>query len=68
MEPNERMHRLLTRWSASAVVEGLLSGGYRNTVWAVRIGGRRYAARLSPRPTPALEWEVGCCSIFATRT
>ncbi len=57
-EPDERLERMLSAWSATAYVEGQLSGGYRNRVWAVRIGNRRYAARLSSRPEATLDWEI----------
>ncbi len=57
-EPDERLQEMLTAWSTDARIEGELSGGYRNRLWAVRIGGRRYAARLSPRPGMALDWEI----------
>jgi Ser/Thr protein kinase RdoA (MazF antagonist) len=57
-EPDEPLDQMLAAWSTAAYVEGQLEGGYRNRLWAVRIGGRRYAARLSPRPDSALEWEI----------
>ncbi len=57
-EPEERLERMLPAWSAIARVEGRLGGGNRNRVWAVRIGGRRYTARLSSRAHAALEWEI----------
>ena len=57
-ERDDRLERMLTAWSGAAWVEGQLEGGYRNQLWAVRIGGRRYVARLSPRPTSALDWEI----------
>jgi Ser/Thr protein kinase RdoA (MazF antagonist) len=53
-----RIARMLRAWSEAAVVEGRLGGGHRNTMWAVRVGGRRYAARLSTRPEAALDWEI----------
>lgn len=56
--PDEHVGRMLKEWSRAACVEGELGGGYRNRLWAVRIGGTRYAARLSPRPHAALDWEI----------
>jgi Ser/Thr protein kinase RdoA (MazF antagonist) len=58
-EIDQELERRLRAWSRSARVEGPLGGGYRNRLWAVRVGGRRYAARLSARPAPALDWEIG---------
>src|SRR5947209_1540739 len=57
-DPDMRIGQLLKLWSPSARVESALTGGYRNRLWAVRAGGRRYAARLSARPEAALEWEI----------
>lgn len=57
-ELDERLEDMLAAWSTGARIEGQLGGGYRNRLWAVRIGGRRYAARLSPRPDSALDWEI----------
>ncbi len=48
----------LSAWGPSARIEGRLGGGNRGEVWAVQIGGSRYAARLSRRSAPALEWEI----------
>jgi aminoglycoside phosphotransferase (APT) family kinase protein len=48
----------LRRWSFAAYVEAPLPGGARGDVRAVRIGGRRYVARQSLRPGPALLWEI----------
>jgi Ser/Thr protein kinase RdoA (MazF antagonist) len=48
----------LSPWGVTAHVEARLSGGNRNAVWAVRVHGVRYAARVSARPASALEWEI----------
>jgi Ser/Thr protein kinase RdoA (MazF antagonist) len=56
--PDRRLGRLLAAWSSTALVERRLGGGNRNQIWSVRIAGRRYAARLSDRSEPALDWEV----------
>jgi Ser/Thr protein kinase RdoA (MazF antagonist) len=55
---DEQLARMLTQWSSATRVEGKLEGGYRNRLWTVRIRGRRYVARLSPRPHSALDWEI----------
>lgn len=39
-------------------MEEQLPGGVRNDVHTVRIGGRRYVARLTGRPQSALVWEI----------
>ena len=50
----------LAAWGHDAAVLERLGGGYRNRVWAVRVGGRRCAARDSgaSRSDPALDWEL----------
>jgi Ser/Thr protein kinase RdoA (MazF antagonist) len=50
----------LAAWGHDAAVLERLGGGYRNRVWAVRVGGRRCAARDSgaSRSGPALDWEL----------
>jgi Ser/Thr protein kinase RdoA (MazF antagonist) len=40
------------------VVIGPLTGGNRNTVLEIRLGGRRLAARGSRRPAVSLDWEL----------
>jgi hypothetical protein len=47
-------------WGRDAVVLERLGGGYRNRVWAVRVGGHRRVARDSgaSRSGPALDWEL----------
>jgi Ser/Thr protein kinase RdoA (MazF antagonist) len=57
-EPPDALATRLARWGATAHVEARLAGGNRNAVWAVRVHGVRYAARLSSRPVPAVEWEI----------
>ncbi len=57
-EPPDGIGAALSAWGPSARVEGRLGGGNRGAVWAVRVGDRRYAARLSARTPGALEWEV----------
>ncbi len=57
-EREDRLERMLSAWSTTAQVEGQVGGGHRNRIWAVRIGGRRYAARLSTRPDATLDWEI----------
>jgi Ser/Thr protein kinase RdoA (MazF antagonist) len=51
---------VLAPWGRDAAVLERLGGGYRNRVWAVRVGGRRCAARDSgaSRSGPALDWEL----------
>jgi Phosphotransferase enzyme family len=50
----------LAPWGGDAAVLERLGGGYRNRVWAVRVGGRRAVARDSgaARSGPALDWEL----------
>lgn len=54
----ERLNRVLSRWGSSAQVEARLGGGNRNEVYAVRIRGNRYAARLTDRQEDAVNWEL----------
>jgi Ser/Thr protein kinase RdoA (MazF antagonist) len=51
---------VLAAWDRDAVALERLGGGYRNRVWAVRVGGRRCVARDSGegRSGPALDWEL----------
>jgi Ser/Thr protein kinase RdoA (MazF antagonist) len=49
---------VLDAWGRGGVVLERLGGGHRNQVWAVRVGGRRCAARDSGRPAAALDWEL----------
>jgi Ser/Thr protein kinase RdoA (MazF antagonist) len=51
---------VLAAWGRDATVLERLGGGHRNRVWAVRVGGRRHAARDSggSRSGPALDWEL----------
>lgn len=55
---NWRFEAALAAWGATARIEGPLGGGNRNDIRAARVGDRRYAARLSRRPAPALDWEL----------
>jgi Ser/Thr protein kinase RdoA (MazF antagonist) len=50
----------LAAWGRDAAVLERLGGGFRNRVWAVRVGQRRLAARDSggARSGPALDWEL----------
>ena len=52
------MQQALAAWGDPEVI-GPLSGGNRNTVWEVRLGGQRLAARTSRRSPAALDWEIG---------
>lgn len=61
-----QLERSLAAWDTAAVVESRLSGGRRNAVWAVRIGSRRYAARLSRRSAAALAWELHLLEYLTT--
>lgn len=54
----DHFHEHLRQWGASASIEAVLHGGVRNDVRVVRIGGRRYVARQSPRAQSAIAWEV----------
>lgn len=56
-EPLGRFRAAIGAWGAGIEVIGRLSGA-RNEVWAVRVGGTRYAARLSRRETASLDWEL----------
>ena len=58
LDLDKQLQRMLAAWSTAAEVEEQLGGGNRNSVWAVCIGGRRYAAGLSTRPEPALDWKI----------
>ncbi|MGH2604236.1 MAG: phosphotransferase, partial [Dehalococcoidia bacterium] len=54
----DRFESALSAWGPGVRLSDPLGGGHRNHVREVRIGQSRYAARLSPRSTPALEWEL----------
>jgi Ser/Thr protein kinase RdoA (MazF antagonist) len=51
---------VLAPWGRGAAVLERLGGGFRNRVWAVRVGGRRGVARDggAGRSGPALDWEL----------
>lgn len=49
---------MLGAWGRPVQLIERLSGANRNETWAVRLGGRRYAARAGKRPVAALEWEI----------
>lgn len=56
--PPETIRETLAQW-ANLRVQSLLSGGHRNRVWAVEIGGTPHIARLTERrSTRALNWEL----------
>ncbi|MDP9364293.1 MAG: hypothetical protein M3Q10_08745 [Chloroflexota bacterium] len=50
--------RLLRAWGRTASLGDRLGGGFRNDVRSVRIGGVRYAGRLSRRSEAVLDWEL----------
>lgn len=54
----ERIESALASWGAGIRIDERLSGGNRNEVWRVVVEGTPYAARLSPRPSVALDWEL----------
>ncbi len=58
MATADHFEKQLRHWSATASVEARLPGGARNEVRTVRIAGRRYVARQSLRPEPAVVWET----------
>ena len=51
------LREALTAWGEPEVV-GVLGGGNRNTVWEIRLGGQRLAARTSRRCPASLDWEI----------
>lgn len=56
-DPSTQLLAALQAWGPRASVTERLSGA-RNEVWAVRLDGRRYAARLSKRAAASIEWEL----------
>lgn len=54
----DRFERALAAWGTTARLGDSLGGGNRNDVRAVRIDGKRHAARRSPRPAPSIAWEI----------
>ena len=57
-DTHQRFAAALTPWGDSARIGLRLSGGHRNDVREVWVGGVRYAGRLSPRSSAAIEWEL----------
>jgi Ser/Thr protein kinase RdoA (MazF antagonist) len=51
------MREALAAWGEPQVI-GALSGGNRNTVWEIRLGRQRLAARTSRRSPASLDWEI----------
>lgn len=60
-----QLERSLRAWDSGAVIEARLGGGNCNGVWAVRLGRRRYAARVSRRSNEALAWELDLLAYLA---
>ena len=58
----DQLQSALAAWGAGARIGDRLSGGNRNEVWRVVVDGAPYAARLSPRPPAAIEWELDLLS------
>jgi Ser/Thr protein kinase RdoA (MazF antagonist) len=54
----EIIERTLAAWGAGCRLGERLGGGYRNVVYAIDLGGKRAVLRWSPRPLPAVAWEV----------
>ncbi len=57
-ETEDGFERALRTWNPDVRLGDCLGGGFRNDVREVRIAGRRYAARLSPRPAATIAWEL----------
>jgi Ser/Thr protein kinase RdoA (MazF antagonist) len=61
-DPSQRMYA----WEADATVLAKLSGGSRNDVWLVEVGGLRCVARRSRRAPAALAWELDLLEYLAS--